>query len=191
MGIDLYSWVLIPFLIFLARVVDVSLGTLRIIFLAKGYRKLAPMLGFFEVLVWLLAVREVMVNLRNVLCVIAYGAGFAMGNYVGMWIEERLSIGMVLLRVVFKQSPAEFITYMRENNYGFTVVEGEGTREKVKIFFSVIKRKHLPEVLAKLSTTNPNAFYSIEDIKSVNEGLFPFVEGSPVKILFSKQRKSK
>lgn len=191
MEFDVFSWVVIPLLIFAARIVDVSLGTLRIIFLGKGYRKLAPLIGFVEVLIWLLAVREVMLNLRNVACVVAYGGGFAMGNYVGLWLEEKLSIGMVLLRIVFKKDFTEFSEYMREKNLGFTVVEGEGSRDKVKVLFSVMKRKELPGILSTLAETNPLAFYSIENIKSVNGGRFPTVENSSFKFLYRKQRKAK
>ena len=143
MEFDFFSWVVVPVLIFLARICDVSLGTLRFIFIAKGMRKLAPLLGFVEVLIWVLAVREVMINLRNIACFLAYGGGFAMGNYVGMWLEEKLSIGMALVRVVFKTDPTPLTEFMKTNELGYTIVEGEGTREKVKILFSVIKRKDL------------------------------------------------
>lgn len=191
MEFDVFSWVVIPVLIFSARIIDVSLGTLRIIFLGKGYKKLAPLIGFVEVLIWLLAVREVMLNLRNAACFIAYGAGFAVGNYVGLWIEEKLSIGMVLLRVVFKTDFSGFSNFMQEKGFGFTVVKGEGIRDRVKVFFSVVKRKNLQEILSTLSKTNPKAFYSIENVKSVNGGGFPVVGNSSFKVLFKKQRKSK
>jgi uncharacterized protein YebE (UPF0316 family) len=191
MEFDVFSWVVIPLLIFSARIIDVSLGTLRIIFLGKGYKKLAPLIGFVEVLIWLLAVREVLFNLRNVACIVAYCAGFAIGNYLGLWLEEKLSIGMVLLRIVFKMDFTEFSEYMRKCKFGFTVVKGEGSRDKVKVLFSVMKRKDLPGILSKLAEMNPLAFYSIENIKSVNGGAFPPVGNSAFKVLFRKNRKSK
>jgi len=191
MGFDFFSWVIVPLLIFIARVMDVSLGTLRFIFLSKGYRKLAPLLGFLEVLIWVIAVREVLLNLRNIACFLAYGAGFAAGNYVGMWLEEKLSIGTVLLRVVMRNSYAVFTEFMKENNYGYTLVDGEGTVERVKILFSVLKRKNLNHVIETLSRTNPRAFYTIEAIRSVGEGIFPSGEGGVFSRLFRKHRKSK
>jgi len=191
MGFDFFSWVIVPLLIFIARVMDVSLGTLRFIFLSKGYRKLAPLLGFLEVLIWVIAVREVLLNLRNIACFLAYGAGFAAGNYVGMWLEEKLSIGTVLLRVVMRNSYAAFTEFMKENNYGYTLVDGEGTVERVKILFSVLKRKNLNHVLATLSRANPRAFYTIETIRSVGEGIFPSGEDGVFSRLFRKHRKSK
>lgn len=191
MGFDIFSWVIVPLLIFIARVMDVSLGTLRFIFLSKGYRRLAPLLGFLEVLIWVIAVREVLLNLRNIACFLAYGAGFAAGNYVGMWLEEKLSIGMVLLRVVIRNSYGVFTEFMKENNYGYTMVDGEGTVERVKILFSVLKRKNLNHVLETLSRTNPRAFYTIETIRSVGEGIFPSGGGGVFSKLFRKHRKSK
>lgn len=191
MGFDYFSWIVVPFLIFTARVMDVTLGTLRFIFLSRGYRKLAPLLGFAEVLIWLIAVREVMLNLRNIACFLSYGAGFAAGNYVGMWIEEKLSIGMVMLRVVFRKDHTELANFLRENEYGYTIVEGEGAREKVDVLFSVLKRKRLNHVLETLARTNPQAFYSIENIRSSGEGVFPVSEGTVFSRLFRKNRKSK
>jgi uncharacterized protein YebE (UPF0316 family) len=187
----IYSWVILPLLIFLARITDVTLGTVRFIFISRGYRKLAPLLGFVEVLVWVLAVREVMMNLHNILCLLAYGSGFAMGNYVGMWVEEKLSLGVVLVRVVMRSDPGPLKEFMRQNDYGFTMVEGEGIREKVKILFSVIKRKDLVLVLNAIAVHNPNAFYSVENVKSVSKGVFPGVESSVFSMLFRKHRKSK
>lgn len=192
MPFDVYSWVVIPLLIFMARIVDVSLGTLRFIFLAKGYKKLAPVLGFFEVLVWLIAIREVMGNLRNIACFLAYGAGFAMGNYIGLIIEEKLSIGMAMIRVVLRKNHDKLAEFMRRHNYGFTIVKGEGTRERVKILFSIVQRKNLPHIISGISRYNPKAFYTIENIRSVNNGVLPSSTSKTLyKGLFRKHRKSK
>jgi uncharacterized protein YebE (UPF0316 family) len=191
MGFDFFSWVVVPMLIFLARVMDVSLGTLRFIFLSRGYRKIAPLLGFVEVLIWVIAVREVMLNLRNIACFLSYGAGFAAGNFVGMWIEEKLSIGMVLLRIVLRNDHSELVDFLKENEYGYTMVDGEGAREKVKILFSILQRKNLNHVLNTLSQTNPQALYAIENIKSAGEGVFPHNEKTIFSKLFRKHRKSK
>jgi uncharacterized membrane-anchored protein YitT (DUF2179 family) len=98
---------------------------------------------------------------------------------------------MVLLRIVFKQDFTEFSEYMRENKFGFTLVEGEGSRDKVKVMLSVMKRKDLPGILSTLAKTNPHAFYSIENIKSVNGGEFPTLGDSSFRFLFRKQRKAK
>jgi uncharacterized protein YebE (UPF0316 family) len=192
MGFDVYAWIVVPLLIFSARIVDVSLGTLRFIYLSRGYKKVAPLLGFFEILVWLLAIRGVLVNLTNWACFFAYAAGFAMGNYVGMWLEEKLSLGMVLLRVVFSKNSDGFMEYLRKNDFGFTLVKGEGSREKrVRILFTVQKRKDLREVLTTLEANHSHAFYTVENIRSVHQGIFPYIEKSPFHFLFRKYRKGK
>ena len=90
---EAFTFVLLPVLIFLARVLDVSFGTIRIIFISRGQKLLAPLIGFFEILIWLVAIGKVMQNLGNVYCHIAYAGGFAAGNFTGMWIEEKLAMG--------------------------------------------------------------------------------------------------
>ena len=94
-----FNWVILPALIFVSRIFDVSFGTLRIIFVSRGKRSIAPFLGFFEVLIWLLAISQIMQNLNNFACYIAYAGGFAMGNYIGMRIEEKLAMGTMIIRV--------------------------------------------------------------------------------------------
>ena len=170
---DWFSWVVVPVLIFCSRVADVSLGTLRLIYLSRGYRGLAPLVGFFEVLIWIVAVREVMINMRNVACVLAYAGGYAMGSYVGMRLEERLAIGKVLLRVVFRLDPEPFLVYMRQSDLGFTLLDGQGIRQHVKILMAAINGKDLKRVLEKLSETHPKAFYTFDRVRTVSEGVFP------------------
>jgi uncharacterized protein YebE (UPF0316 family) len=167
-----FIWVVLPLLIFLARISDQTIGTLRLIFLSKGQKGLAPFLGFFEVIIWLLAVGQIMKHLDNVLCYIAYGGGFAMGNYIGMVIEEKLSIGNVLVRIIPKKDTKELIAYLRNSNYGVTSVEAEGAKGKVDIVFTIIKRKDVEEVASIINRFNPNAFYTIEEVKAINEGIF-------------------
>ena len=87
-----FAWVVLPLLIFFARICDVTLGTIRVIFISKGFKYIAPCIGFFEVIIWLLAIGQVMNNITNVASYIAYGAGFATGTFVGMAIEEKLSL---------------------------------------------------------------------------------------------------
>lgn len=167
-----FIWVVLPLLIFLARISDQTIGTLRLIFLSKGQKMLAPFLGFFEVIIWLIAVSQIMKHLDNVLCYVAYGGGFAMGNYIGMVIEEKLSIGNVLVRIIPKKDSRELISYLRNNNYGVTSVEAEGAMGKVDIVFTIIKRKDVEHVASIINRFNPNAFYTIEEVKAINEGIF-------------------
>lgn len=169
---SLFTWVILPVLIFLARISDQSIGTVRLIFLSKGYKHLAPFLGFFEVIIWLVTVGQIMQHLDNVLCYIAYGAGFATGNYIGMVIEEKLSIGNVLIRIIPRKDTLDLIKFLRENNYGVTSVEAEGAKGRVDIVFTIIKRKDIDHVVSIINEFNPAAFYTIEDIKAIKEGIF-------------------
>lgn len=168
----LFSWVILPLLIFLARISDQTIGTVRLIFLSKGYKHLAPFLGFFEVIIWLITVSQIMQHLDNVMCYIAYGGGFAMGNFIGMTIEERLSIGNVMIRVIPRFNSKALIQRLRENNYGVTAVPAEGAQGNVDIIFTIIKRKDIPHCVSIINELNPAAFYTIEDIKSIKEGIF-------------------
>ena len=168
---DFFTWIVLPFLIFLSRIADQSIGTMRLIFLSKGYRFIAPMLGFFEVIIWLIAVSQIMKHLDNALCYIAYGAGFAMGNFIGMTLEERISIGTVLVRIIPSMNTDELIESLRIRNFGFTTIDAEGSRGEVKILISIINRKDLKEYISIINTINPNAFYTIEEVKTINQGI--------------------
>ena len=170
---DLFAYVILPIMIFCARIVDVTMGTIRVIFISKGIRYLAPVIGFFEVIIWLLAIGQVMNNLTNAVSYIAYGAGFAAGTYIGMYIEEKISLGLTSVRIITKRDPQELMKYLRSHNYGVTTVDGEGATGRVKMIFTIIRRQDLAHVVGIIQQFHPNAFYSVEEVKSVAEGVFP------------------
>ncbi len=170
---DLFAWVVLPLLIFFARICDVSMGTIRVIFISKGLKYIAPIIGFFEVIIWLLAIGQVMTHMTNVASYVAYGGGFATGTLLGMVIEERLRIGSVIVRVITRRDATALVALLRSKQYGVTSIDAEGSRGRVKIIFMVVKRQSLPEVIRTIKEHHPNAFYSIEDVKSVSEGVFP------------------
>jgi uncharacterized protein YebE (UPF0316 family) len=169
----LFGLVVLPFMIFCARVCDMSLDTIRVIFMSKGIKYLPAIIGFFEVIIWLVAIGQVMNNLTNVVCYIAYGAGFATGTIVGMAIEEKLSLGLTSVRIITKEDPSDLMQYLRMHDYGVTSIDGEGATGKVKMVFTIIKRQDLSHVISIIKQFNPAAFYSIEEVKSVAEGVFP------------------
>jgi uncharacterized protein YebE (UPF0316 family) len=171
-GFDYYSWIILPIIIFLSRLTDVSLGTLRHVFIAKGYRKIVPVLGFFEVLIWIIVVAQVMQNLSNWVCYFAYASGFAAGTYVGLRIEEKLALGLQVVRIITKQNCDTLVSELRDENYGVTVVDAEGSSGPVKMIFTIVKRKNVKIVIEKIKINNPNAFYSLEEIKDTNQGVF-------------------
>jgi uncharacterized protein YebE (UPF0316 family) len=189
----LFTWVLLPLLIFFARIMDVSIGTMRLIFVSKGYKFYAPMLGFFEVIIWLLAIGQIMQHLDNFLCYLAYGLGFATGNYLGIFLEEKMSLGTVLIRVVSKSDTSELINNLRNENFGASLVDIEGMTGKQKMIFTIVKRIDLKDVMNIIQEHNPQAFITIEDVKTAREGYFRMSRKktySPVAI-FNDIRKGK
>jgi len=168
-GSEIYAWVILPLLIFFARICDVSLGTIRIIFVSKGIKYLAPIVGFFEILIWLLAIGQIMQNLTNVYYYIFYAGGFAIGNLVGIIIDERLSIGTVGVRIITRKEAKDLIDALKKADFGVTAVDAEGSKGMVKIIFTVVNRQNIQDVIKIVKKYNPKAFYSIEDIRYVSE----------------------
>jgi uncharacterized protein YebE (UPF0316 family) len=169
----IYSWVVLPVLIFLARITDVSLGTVRLIFVSRGFKYLAPVAGFFEVLIWILIIGQIMQNLTNPVCYIAYAGGFATGNFVGLLIAEKLSLGVVLIRVITPRPAHDLIVQLRQGRYGVTAIDGQGANGPVQIVFTIVRRREVGAVIELVKTFNPHAFYSIEEVDSVERGVFP------------------
>ena len=168
-----YTWITIPSLIFVARVIDVSLGTVRVIFVSRGLKYLAPVVGFFEILIWLLAIGQIMKNLSNHACYIAYAGGFALGNFIGIHIAEKLSLGLVMIRVITKKDAASLVDFLKAENYGVTSVDGHGTSGQVKVVFTIVPRREVSSVVELIKKFNPHAFYSIEEVGLVERGIFP------------------
>lgn len=166
-----FVYILIPVLIFLSKIIDQSIGSMRIIFVSKGYKLLGPLLGFFEVIIWLVAIGQIMQHLDNIWCYLAYGAGFATGNYVGIYLEERLSLGTVLVRIIPKKDTSELIANLKEEQFGVTFLDAEGSKGPVNIILTIVKRKRLSLVIDIINKHNPLAFYTVEELKSVNSGV--------------------
>jgi uncharacterized protein YebE (UPF0316 family) len=169
---NFFSYVVMPLLIFMARICDVSIGTMRIIFVSKGKRNIAPFLGFFEVLIWIIAISKIMQNLDNYINYVAYAAGFATGNFVGMIIEEKLAMGIQMIRVFAHEKGLELVQALNVKGYGATVVEAQGARGNIHLIYTIINRNELANVLDVITIFNPKTFYTIEDIITVNEGIF-------------------
>ena len=163
-----FNYVLLPLFIFCLRVCDVTLDTMRIIFMTKGYRRLAPIIGFFELLIWLMAITRIMQNLNNWVCFVAYAGGFAMGNYFGMLLDEKLAIGYELIRVITRADSGKLIDALRNKGYGVTTVKAEGMQGEVGIIFIVVNRKNQKRAIEIIEEDNPNTFFTIENIHFVN-----------------------
>jgi len=160
-------------MIFMARVADVTLGTVRVIFVSRGMKYLAPLIGFVEILIWLMAIGQIMQNLTNPACYVAYAGGFAMGNFVGITIAERLSLGVVMIRVITAQDALPLVQHLKDENYGVTSIDGHGTNGQVKVVFTVVPRREVSCVVGLIKTFSPQAFYSVEEVNFVEKGVFP------------------
>lgn len=190
----LFTWVILPLLIMAARITDVTIGTLRIIFIAKRKIVLAPVLGFFEVLIWLLAIEQIFRNLSNIACYLAYAGGFALGNFIGMIVEKKLALGLEMIRIITKSDSAELIGRLKQFTNGVTIVDGRGSIGPVKIIFTVIPRKKTKDLIKLINMIEPAAYFTIENIESAREVLTPLPDARKhnfFKQMFKMDRKRK
>jgi uncharacterized protein YebE (UPF0316 family) len=176
---DLLPVYLIPIVIFISRIADVSLGTLRIIFVSRGMKTYAALLGFFEVLIWIVVVTEVLQNLDHWYNLVAYAAGFAAGNYVGIVIENKIKMGMLIYRIITPKESKDLIQKLRELGFGVTSVIGQGKDGNVKVIFTIVRRRQWPLIHEVIDTYVPKAFYSVEEVKHVSQVASVFGQDYP------------
>lgn len=175
---NIFSFLILPLLIFVARICDVSINTIRIIYMLGGRRLTATLLGFFEAFIWLLVIREIFKHLDNWLCYVAYPAGFACGIFVGMIIEEKIAYGKVIVRIITRKEVRQLIQYLNTQQFRFTKVEAEGPDGKENLVFTVLDRERLDDLLNTLKELIPTAFYTIEKVKAAAEsGALPEERG--------------
>jgi uncharacterized protein YebE (UPF0316 family) len=167
----------LPLLIYLAETCVVTLCTIRIIFVSRGFKTLASMLGFFEVIIWLFAIGQIMQNLSNLGCYAAFAAGFTTGNFFGVLIEKKLAIGNLGVHIVTNKDASGLVARLRAAEYGLTCMDGRGATGPVQIVFTVVKRKDLGDVVAIIKDFDANAFYSVDDVQAVEAGVFPASKG--------------
>jgi uncharacterized protein YebE (UPF0316 family) len=170
---DIFIYVFIPLLIMLARIADVTIGTVRIIVVAKGNKYLAPILGFFEVLIWVLTLGLIMSNLNNWPAYFFYALGFAIGNYVGILLEERLAMGSVIVHVTTKTKAGDLLRILKARKYQITYLKAQSSQGEVSVIYILVKRKNLQTLINRIKKSHPRAFFSIEDVRYVSEGVLP------------------
>lgn len=158
--------------VFFSRVFDVSLGTLRIIYLTRGQGKLAAMIGFVEVIIYIIALGMVISNLDHPLNIIIYGLGFAAGNYVGSMIEEKIAVGFANVQVITMQNCVDMEESLREMGYGVTSMDCYGKEGPHRILHVLLRRKALKAFLRKIREMEPHAFISIVDTRKIMGGYF-------------------
>ena len=170
--LDVYPW-LLPFIIFFGRIIDVTLGTLRIIFVSKGEKYKAPLIGFFEVLIWIVIISQVLSRASDMVAYLVYAGGYASGNYVGILIEKQIAYGIVLCRIYTQKKGAELVQRLNKLNFGATLTHGEGSTNEVDIIETVVDRKEMKKLERILNDFDSNIFYVVEDVRTKQNGIFP------------------
>ena len=171
--VDTFPW-LLPVIIFFGRIFDVTLGTLRIIFVSKGEKMKAPVVGFFEVFIWVVVISQIFVNATNIYAYLAYAAGYATGNFVGIMVENKIGFGYQLFRIYTKKDGVELCQMLNQRGIGSTLIRGEGAVSEVNIIEVVVKRRAEKTIVGILNQFDPDTFYLVEDIRSKQKGIFSF-----------------
>ncbi len=164
---------MLPVLIFVAELTVVTISTVRIIFVSRGHKYLAPVLGFFEITIWLFAIGQIMQNLSDLGCYAGFAGGFTVGNFLGILIEKKLAIGSLVVRTITARNANPLVEDLRHAGYGVTCLDGHGAVGPVQVILTVVKRKHLDEVAAIIRRFDPRAFYAVDEIQSACQGVFP------------------
>ncbi len=157
------EWV--PLFIFFARVTDVSIGTVRLICVTRGRRLAAIALGFFEVLIWILAVSRVLTDLDRGLNILAYAGGFATGNALGMWIEQKIAMGMQMVTFLSRGRAHAVAERLRFANFVVTSLEGSGRDGPVALCMAIVPRRRTFELIEMAREVDPEVHATVEDIR--------------------------
>ncbi|MGE0610333.1 MAG: DUF2179 domain-containing protein [Pirellulales bacterium] len=172
----------LPLVIFFAELTVVTLGTIRIIFVSRGMKRIAPAIGFFEIVIWLFAMSQIMRNLTEISCYMAFAGGFTVGSYLGILIPEKLALGTMVVRIITKRDAAGLIANLRSANFGVTAVNGHGATGPVQIVFTIVKRKELHAVVALIHQFDTAAFYSVDELQMASHGVFPRTRSVPTRV---------
>ena len=170
MQTPIFNWIIMPLIIFFARIIDMTLGTIRVVMIAKGMKKYAPLIGFFEVFVWLIVVRQVITSIDNLVWMIAYAGGFSAGTYIGMIISDKIKTGFVLFRIITKKNCDDLLESLQKKNYRL-IVNSNDKDNTVSIITTIVPAKDSEYVGKLIIKNNPKAFYTVENVSKVSEGV--------------------
>lgn len=163
---------MLPLVIFFGRICDVTLGTLRIIFVSKGEKIKAPFVGFFEVFIWIVVISQIFSHANDIVAYLAYAGGYAAGNFVGILVENKIAFGFQMFRIYTKKNGADLTMALNKKGFGSTYIKGEGAVSEVGIVEAVVSRKDVKQIKNIIDTFDSSAFYIIEDIRSKRKGIF-------------------
>ena len=157
-------------LIFALRVLGVTISTIRVLLMTRGRKLATAVLGFFEVLVYALAIGQVVQDLSNLPYLFSYCLGFSVGTLVGMWMEERIALGFATIRVISPGKGSQVARALRKAGYGATEGRARGKDGTVSTVQTVVRRRDIEEASATIRQAAPDAFITVEETRRVEHG---------------------
>ncbi len=169
-----FTWtaVVVALSIFALRVVDMSLDTIRLLYVVRGKKTLSWILGFFQSAVFVVAISSALSNMNNVLSLLGYAGGFATGNVIGMLIEERLAVGHIQLTIMSSLRGASIAEQLRTAGYAVTEISGRGRAGMVSVLHVDVKRKDIDHAETIILEADPEAFVTAEDVRPLRRGFW-------------------
>ncbi|MFA9423877.1 MAG: DUF2179 domain-containing protein [Sedimentibacter sp.] len=161
--------------IFIAKIIEVTISTVRLVLINKGERVKGALLAFVEIMIWLIVVSSVLNNItQDPIKMFVYAIAFSLGNYIGVTIESKIAVGLASIQVVvFEANGEEMANVLRDKGFGVTIIGGRGKNDSLKsLLFIQLKRKRIPEAVNLIKQTNSAAFITVNDIKSIMGGYF-------------------
>ena len=171
-------WIVIgnALLIFCLRMIGVAMGTVRMILIGRGQRIIAPLLGFVESTIWVVAISQVITNLDNIYNILGFSGGFAAGTLVGMLLENKLALGFVGINVVSMNHGSEIVEKLRQADYGVTEFNGSGQSGAVIMINTIVSRKDIKYVFQLVNRVDPDSFIAVDDMAVVKRGYMHFAQ---------------
>jgi len=162
--------------IFCLRLIDVSMGTVRILMALRGRRMIAALIGFFEVAIYLVAIGQVITNIGNWWNIVAYAGGFSAGTIVGITIEKKLAIGLAEVNIISMGAGTKIAEALRDDGYGATEFLGAGHSHMVDMVRTVVRRKEVPSVIARSISIDDKAFVTVQEMRTAYRGRWRVVK---------------
>jgi len=158
----MFETVIGAFLIMIMRICDVTIGTFRTIMVVQSKKYHAAVAGFFEVLIWITAMSYIVKHMDNTFNLIGYALGFALGNILGITLEQRVAIGYVQVNIISRNCKDEIADRLRNSNFGVTILPAEGKSGGLSILIVILKRKFLDDLMKKVESIDKTAFITVQ-----------------------------
>ena len=159
--------------IFCLRLADVTLGTIRTVLVMRGVRFVAALVGFFEIIIWVVAISRVMGHLDSVFNVIAYAAGYSCGILMGIFVEERLALGVTVVNIIVHEDEARLADELRQAGFGVTRMEAFGMRDQMHLLRVGLPRRKVNQLVRLCRKLSPKSFLTVEDVRGAYGGYLP------------------